>query len=44
LGLVSNTANNIYMNYFFVICLFFQEQVYTYMIQYTQCFSTQHLQ
>ena len=30
--------------FFFVICLFFQEQIYTYMILYTQCFSTQKLQ
>jgi len=27
--------------FFFVICLFFQEQIYKYMILYTQCFSTQ---
>jgi hypothetical protein len=30
--------------YFLVICLFFQEQIYIYIILYTQWFSTQKLQ
>ena len=35
------------VDFFCVICLFFQEQIYTkctYMILYTQCLSTQKLQ
>ena len=35
---------NTVLNIFSVICLFFQEQIYTYMILYTQCFSIEKIQ
>ena len=34
---------NTVLNFFCVICLFFQEQIYTYMILYTQCFSIEKI-
>ena len=36
--------SKIHSNFIFVIYLFFQEQIYTYMILYIQCFSAQKLQ